>query len=57
MNDDFPNFLMNLFKEIEELKLLFEILRNLRLFKDGKSKGKLPFKELFERFKEESDLR
>lgn len=57
MNDDFPNFLMKLFREVEDLKLLFEMLRNLRLFREGKSDGKLPFKELFERFKKESEVR
>ncbi len=53
----YSNFLMKLFREDEDLKLLFEMLRNSRLFRDGKSEGKLPFKELFERFKKESEVR
>lgn len=57
MNDDFPNLLISLYNGDEDLKLLFEMLRNVRLLRGGKSEGKVPFKVLFERFKEESEVR
>ena len=56
MNADLPNF-MNLSKVVEALKLLWEMFKNLMLFRGGKSEGKLPFNVLFDKSKKESVVR
>lgn len=50
MNADLPNFL-NFSNVVEDLKLLREMLKNLMVFKGGKSEGKVPLKVLFDRSK------
>lgn len=47
---DLPN-LVSLFTLIDEVKLLNEMLRNLRVVSGGKSEGKLPVKLLFDKSK------
>jgi len=42
---------------VDALKLLWEMFKNFMVFRRGKSEGKLPFKELFERSKKDSEVR